>query len=51
MVVFFDDPATRKLLWRGSITAETRSANSKQAIETAAKMAGNIVKSLPNHSP
>ena len=48
VVVFFDDPATKRLIWRGSITAETRSDNSKQAIETAAKMAGDIVKSFPD---
>ena len=51
VVVFFDDPATKRLIWRGSITAETRSADSKQAIETAAKMASDILKSLPNHAP
>ena len=51
VVVFFDEPGTKRLLWRGSITAETRSANSMQAIETAAKMAGDIVKSVPNHAP
>jgi len=51
VVVFFDDPASKRLIWRGSITAETRSADSKQAIETAAKMASDILKSLPNHAP
>ena len=51
VVVFFDDPATKRLIWRGSITAETRRAESKQAIATAAKMAYDILKSLPNHAP
>ena len=51
VVVFFDEPASKKLLWRGSITAETRSANSTQAIETASKMASDILKSFPNHAP
>ena len=51
VVVFFDDPASKRLLWRGSITAETRNANQKQTIETATRMASDILKSFPNRAP
>ena len=47
VIVFVDDPATGQIIWRGAITAETRSASSEEAIHTAADMATAIVESFP----
>jgi hypothetical protein len=50
VIVFVNDPATGKIIWRGAITAETRSASSEEAIHTAADMAAAIVESFPARS-
>jgi len=47
VIVFVDDPATGQIIWRGAITAETRSSSSEQAIHTATEMAADIVESFP----
>jgi hypothetical protein len=47
VIVFVNDPATSQIIWRGAITAETRSASSEEAIRTAADMAAAIVESFP----
>ena len=49
VIVFVDDPASGQIIWRGAITAETRSASSEEAIHTAADMATAIVESFPAH--
>lgn len=51
VIVFADDPATGQIVWRGAITAETRSSSTEQAIHTAAEMAADIVESFPTRSP
>lgn len=51
VIVFVDDPVTGQIVWRGAITAETRSSSTEQAIHTAAEMAADIVESFPAHSP
>jgi hypothetical protein len=47
VIVFVNEPATGKIIWRGAITAETRSSSSEKAIHTAADMAADIVESFP----
>lgn len=51
VIIFVDDPQSQSLIWRGAITAETRSANSEQAIHTAAEMATDILRDFPKYSP
>jgi hypothetical protein len=50
VIVFVDDPAAGRLIWRGAITTETRTASAKQGIDTAADMAADIVESFPKAS-
>jgi hypothetical protein len=47
VIVFVDDPASESLIWRGMITAETRSSSSEGTIHTAAEMASDIVEEFP----
>lgn len=47
VIVFVDDPAAGHLIWRGAITAETRTSSAKQGVDTAAEMAADIVESFP----
>ena len=47
VIVFIDDPATKRLIWRGLINAETRIATNEGAIEQAASMARQIASELP----
>jgi hypothetical protein len=47
VIVFVNEPATGKIVWRGAITAETRSSSPEQAIHTAAEMAADIVETFP----
>jgi hypothetical protein len=47
VIVFIDDPATKRLIWRGLINAETRVATNEGAIEQAASMARQIASELP----
>ena len=51
VIIFVDDPTSQSLIWRGAITAETRNANSEQAIKTATEMAIDILKDFPKYSP
>lgn len=51
VIVFVDDPTSQSLIWRGAITAETRNANSEQAIRTATEMATDILGEFPKYSP
>jgi hypothetical protein len=50
VIVYVDDPPSGQIIWRGAITAETRSSSSEQAIHTAADMAADIVESFPARS-
>jgi hypothetical protein len=47
VIVFVDDPATRRLIWRGMITAETRVGSTEAGIRMAADMARRIVQEFP----
>jgi len=47
VIVFVDDPASGRLLWRGMITAETRAGSTEDAIRTVADMARHITQELP----
>jgi len=51
VLVFIDDPATKRLIWRGLINAETRVATNEGAIEQAAGMARQIASELPARGP
>jgi hypothetical protein len=47
VIIFIDDPRTRKLIWRGLINAETRVATTEGAIEQASNMVRQIAKEIP----
>jgi hypothetical protein len=47
MIVFVDDPATGKLIWRGVVTAETRVGSPEAGARLAADMARQIVCTIP----
>jgi len=47
VIVFIDDPGTKKLIWRGLINAETRVATTEGAIEQASSMVRQIAKEIP----
>jgi Domain of unknown function (DUF4136) len=47
VIVFVDDPATKRLIWRGLISAETRVATTEGAIEQASGMARQIAREIP----
>jgi len=47
VLVFVEDPATGKLLWRGMISAETRIGSTEGAIRTVADMAHHILQEFP----
>jgi hypothetical protein len=49
VIVFVDDPASGRLIWRGMITAETRTGSTEGAIHVAADMAREIVDEFPKH--
>jgi hypothetical protein len=51
VIVFIDDSATKRLIWRGLINAETRVATNEGAIEQAASMARQIASELPPRGP
>jgi hypothetical protein len=50
VIVFVDDPGTRRLLWRGIVTEETRSASNDAAVRTASEMARDIVARFPQRA-
>jgi len=49
VIVFVDDPASGRLIWRGMITAETRTGSTEGAIHVAADMARQIIEEFPTH--
>ena len=50
VIVFVDEPGTQRLLWRGVVTEETRSADRDAAIRTASEMARDIVARFPQRA-
>jgi hypothetical protein len=50
VIVFVDDPASGRLIWRGMISAETRGSSTERSIHTAAEMAREIVDEFPKRS-
>lgn len=51
VLVFIDDRATGRLLWRGGVTAETRSGSTEQGLRVLDQMAREIVLAVPPRSP
>ncbi len=51
VIVFIDDPKSKRLIWRGRIDAETRVATTEGAIEQAASMARQIAREVPPGTP
>ena len=47
LIVFVDDPATGKLIWRGVIDAETRVRSPESGARLAADMARQITRQMP----
>lgn len=50
VIVFVDDPGTQRLLWRGIVTEETRTASNDAAVRTASEMARDIVARFPQRA-
>lgn len=51
VLVFIDDRATGRLLWRGSVTAQTRSGSAEQGVHVLNQMAHEIMLEVPPRSP
>jgi hypothetical protein len=51
VLVFIDDRATGRLLWRGGVTAETRSGSQEQGVRIMEQMAREIVRETPARAP
>jgi hypothetical protein len=47
VLIFVEDPTGEQLLWRGMITAETRTSGTEDTIHTATEMARDIVAGFP----
>jgi hypothetical protein len=47
VLVFVDDPRSGKLIWRGSVQAETRVSSNDAAVRKAVQTARDIVQELP----
>jgi hypothetical protein len=47
VIVFIEDGASGRLIWRGTVTAETRSGSTEQAVRLLAQMAHEIAKEVP----
>jgi hypothetical protein len=47
VLVFIDDRASGRLIWRGMVTAETRSGSTEQAVRLISQMAHEIAKEVP----
>ncbi len=50
VIVFIEDGASGRLIWRGMVTAETRSGSTEQAVRLIAQMAHEIAFSVPAHA-
>jgi hypothetical protein len=51
VLVFIDDRATGRLLWRGSVTAQTRSGSPEQGVRVLNQMAREITLAVPARAP
>jgi hypothetical protein len=51
VLVFIDDRATGRLLWRGSVTAQTRSGSPEQGVRILNQMAREITLAVPARAP
>jgi hypothetical protein len=47
VLVFIDDRASGRLLWRGSVSAETRSGSPEQGVRLITEMARDIARQVP----
>jgi Domain of unknown function (DUF4136) len=47
VLVFIDDGASGRLIWRGMVMAETRSGSTEQGVHVISQMAHEIVKEVP----
>ena len=45
--VFIDDRASGRLLWRGSVSEETRSGSTEQGVRIITEMAREIARAIP----
>ncbi len=50
VLVFIEDGASGRLIWRGTVTAETRSGSTEQAVRLIAQMAREIALAVPAHA-
>ena len=50
VLVFIEDGASGRLLWRGSVTAETRSGSTEQLVRMISQMAHEIAVAVPPHA-
>ena len=50
VIVFIEDGASGRLIWRGSVTAETRSGSTEQAVRLLSQMAHEIAFAVPAHA-
>jgi hypothetical protein len=50
VVVYVEEPASERLIWRGMISTETRTGSSEGTIHTAAEMARDIVEGFPQRA-
>lgn len=51
VLVFIDDRATGRLLWRGAVTAQTRSGSAEQGLRVITQMAHEIAVAVPARTP
>ena len=51
VLVFIDDRATGRLLWRGGVTAQTRSGSAEQGVRVLNQMTHQIVRQVPPRAP
>jgi hypothetical protein len=47
VLVFIDDRASGRLLWRGSVSEETRSGSTEQGVRIITEMAREIARAVP----
>jgi hypothetical protein len=50
VLVFIDDRASGRLIWRGMVTAETRSGSTEQGVRLISQMAHEIAKEVPDRA-
>ncbi|MEY2920230.1 MAG: hypothetical protein RL261_1535 [Pseudomonadota bacterium] len=50
VLVFIEDGASGRLIWRGSVTAETRSGSTEQLVHMISQMAREIAIAVPPHA-